>query len=225
MPITRFLFDQMRTEANTWWVGCQNKLLPSRRQVLRRLREARGVYVNVACGPLPLPEFVNLDLYSLVQGVIRWDCRWSLPVSDEAAAGIRVEHFYEHLEAREEAPHFLRDCHRALRPGGILRIIVPDSGRFLQAYSQGDRDAAFSKLGFPQPFPDDLPTAMDVINHVFHQWHEHRWGYDTENLTDRLRAAGFATAREMSFCCSLDPHLAHDAPQHAPYSLYMDAVK
>lgn len=224
MPITRFLFEQLRTEANAFLVGVQNTLIPRRRALLRSIRNSRDLYVNVACGPLPLDGFLNLDLHATAAGVVRWDCRWNLPVADGAAAGIRVEHFFEHLETQEEAPHFLRDCHRALQLGGVIRIIVPDAARFLTAYCNGSPEA-FRELGFAEPFPGDLPTRMDVVNHTFHQWHEHRWGYDAENLRYRLEGAGFGQVQQMQFGCSLDPRLAADLPKHAPYSMYTDAVK
>jgi predicted SAM-dependent methyltransferase len=117
-----------------------------------------------------------------------------------------------------------RECRRALAPGGVLRIIVPDAGRLLLAYAQGGR-AAFDALGVPNPFPDDLPSAMDVVNHTFHQWHEHRWAYDEENLTARLHDSGFATTRRARFGESQLPPLAQDRTEHAPYSLYVEAIK
>jgi hypothetical protein len=66
---------------------------------------------------------------------------------------------------------------------------------------------------------------MDVVNHVFHQWHEHRWAYDFETLAHRLRAAGFLRVERMAYRRSIDPRLACDRTVHAPYSLYVDAVK
>jgi len=66
---------------------------------------------------------------------------------------------------------------------------------------------------------------MDVVNHVFHQWHEHRWAYDYESLLHRLRIAGFSRAERSDFGRSIDPRLACDRPVHAPYSLYVDAIK
>jgi hypothetical protein len=70
-----------------------------------------------------------------------------------------------------------------------------------------------------------LPTRMDVINHVFHSWHEHRWAYDFETLSHRLRAAGFTEIARAAFGRSLLPALAQDRPHRAPYSLYVEAVK
>lgn len=224
MPITRFLFDQLRIELNAIVVDVGNVLLPMHRRRLADLQRRRDLHVNVACGPQVLPGFVNIDLLCRHPDVVAWDCRRSLPMADGSAAGIRVEHFVEHLEAREELPAFLRDCLRALRPSGVLRVIVPDAERYLRAYCRNDL-VGFRELGVLDPFPQDLPTRMDIVNHVFHQWHEHRWGYDFETLALRLRTAGFKRVERMAYRRSLDPMLAQDLDVHVPYSLYVDAVK
>lgn len=224
LPMTRFLFDQLRFEVNGWRVHAENLALPWRRRRLTRLRAGRDLLVNVACGPQVLQGFVNLDLHPAGPEVVAWDSRRCLPLADGSARGIRVEQFVEHLETREELPAFLRDCHRALQSGGVLRIIVPDAERYLQAYCRADL-SGFRELEVPDPFPDDLPTRMDVINHVFHQWHEHRWAYDFETLAHRLNAAGFRSVERSGYRRSRDLELANDRDVHAPYSLYVEAVK
>jgi len=224
LPITRFLFDILRDEAAAFSVRTKNAWLPWRRSRLRRVRAMRDVYVNVACGPQVLPQFVNIDLRHEDPAVIAWDSRRSLPVGDGAARGIRVEQFVEHLETREELPAFLADCRRALAPGGVLRIIVPDADRYLHAYCRDDLQG-FRDLEVPNPFPDDLPTRMDIINHVFHQWHEHRWAYDLETLEHRLKRAGFSRVVRSAYLASCDPKLAQDRDVHAPYSLYVEAIR
>jgi predicted SAM-dependent methyltransferase len=224
LPITRFLFDILRDEMGAWIVRTKNACLPGRRRRLRRLRAARELYVNVACGPHVLDGFVNVDLHPATRDVVAWDSRRSLPLSDGAARGIRAEQFVEHLETLEELPAFLRDCYRALAPGGVLRVIVPDAERYLRAYCRHDL-SGFRELEVPDPFPDDLPTRMDVINHVFHQRHEHRWAYDFETLAHRLSAAGFTTVERKRFRQSSEACLAQDRDVHAPYSLYVEAIR
>ena len=224
LPITRFLFDILRDEVNSVVGRAQTRVLPSRRRHLRRIRAGRELRVNVACGPQVLPGFINLDLHRTHPEIMAWDSRRSLPLADGSARGIRVEQFVEHLEAREEVPLFLHDCYRALRGGGVLRIIVPDAERYLHAYCRGDL-SGFRELDVPDPFPDDLPTRMDVVNHVFHQWHEHRWAYDFETLAQRLHSAGFITVERSAYHRSRDPVLANDRDVHARYSLYVEAVK
>ena len=74
--------------------------------------------VNVASGLFPLRGFINLDLNKCCPEVIAWDCRWDLPFADDSVVGIRTEHFFEHLETREELPSFLGDCRRVLKAWG-----------------------------------------------------------------------------------------------------------
>ena len=63
VPVTRFLFDILRDEANGALVRVQNAVLPWRRRRLARLCVGRDLLVNVACGPQVLDGFVNLDLH------------------------------------------------------------------------------------------------------------------------------------------------------------------
>jgi predicted SAM-dependent methyltransferase len=177
MPITRFLFEQIRLELNSYRVRTGNVLLPWRLQKIRSLRKLRDVRVNVASGPFPLKGFINLDLNKCRPDVVAWDCRWDLPFEDDSIVGIRAEHFFEHLETKEELPSFLRNCRRVLKPGGVLRLIVPDAELYLRAYTRNDL-SGFVELAVPIPFPAELPTKLDLINHVFHQSGEHRWAYD-----------------------------------------------
>jgi predicted SAM-dependent methyltransferase len=224
LPITRHLFDQLRGEMRARITTARNTLEPWRRRRLARLRRMPHVLVNLACGGATLEGFINLDIIDGEGGVIGCDTRRSIPIGDRCADGIRIEHFFEHIEPREEVPALLADCHRALAPGGTLRVIVPDAARFLQAYCNGSREALHA-LGVPDPFPDDLPTRMDVINHVFRQWHEHYWAYDFETLEHRLRAAGFTRIERTGYLRSLLPPLAQDRGEHAQASLYVDAMK
>jgi predicted SAM-dependent methyltransferase len=226
LRLTHFLTELLRVESRAMRLRTAGTLFPWHWPRRRRLRTMRGILVNVGCGPFVLPGFVNVDLFRHASEVVPWDCRWSLPFSDGAAKGIRAEHFFEHLEAREEAPAFLTDCHRVLEPGGVIRIIVPDVGRMLHAYCRGPTDlSGFRDLAVPDPFPDDLPTRMDVVNHAFHQWHEHRWGYDAEALIHRLETAGFVDACQTDFGVSRLAKLAADREEHRPYSLYVEARK
>jgi predicted SAM-dependent methyltransferase len=224
LPISEFVFEIVRDEVRCALVRGENAVLPWRRRRLALLRGRREVLVNVACGPQRLEGFVTLDLRPSDPDIIAWDSRRALPLGDGTARGIRIEHFIEHVEAREELPALLRDCRRALATGGVLRIIVPDAERYLQAYCRSDL-SGFHDLEVPVPFPSDLPTRMDVINHVFHQRHEHRWAYDFETLAHRLHDAGFATVERSAYQSSRDPRLAQDRATHAPYSLYVEAVK
>lgn len=102
-----------------------------------RLRLARldGCRVNVGCGYRPTPGWVNIELKATAETYF-WDCRRGLPFSDNRITAIYCEHVFEHFHPQSEATLFMRECLRCLRPGGVLRIVVPDAGAYLHAYSQ-----------------------------------------------------------------------------------------
>jgi predicted SAM-dependent methyltransferase len=224
LGVSRATLWALRTELESTWVGVRRVLWPPALLEWRALRGQRDLLLNVASGPHVLDGFVNLELRAYHPDIFRWDCRRSVPAADGCCRGIRIEHFLEHLDPRDEAPDLLRDCHRALAPGHVLRIVVPDTARYLAAYVERSR-AALDELAVDDPLPDDLPTPLDVINHVFHQWHEHRWAYDVENLTWRLREAGFVEITISAFGMSRLPELGRDRDEHAAYSLYVDCIK
>jgi predicted SAM-dependent methyltransferase len=224
LGVPRSTLWALRTEIEARWVLLRRCVHPAAWRRLRRLRGKRDLLLNVASGPHILDGFVNLELRGYHPDIIRWDCRRSVPVADASCRGIRIEHFIEHLDPRDEMPLLLADCHRALAPGGVLRIVVPDVARYMAAYVTRDK-AEFNALAVEDPFPEDLPTWMDIVNHAFHQWHEHRWGYDAENLTCFLAAAGFADVAISQYGTSRLPALARDRDEHAAYSLYVEAVK
>lgn len=224
LGVSRATLWAIRAELEARCVSVRRVVRPAARRELGELRARRELLLNVASGPHVLDGFVNLELRAYHPSILRWDCRRSVPAADGSCRGIRIEHFLEHLDPRDEAPALLRDCHRALAPDGVLRIVVPDAARYLSAYVQRSR-AAFDALAVEDPLPHDLPTPLDVVNHVFHQWHEHRWAYDVENLTWRLRAAGFTDIRQSHVHTSRLAPLAQDRDEHAAYSLYVECVK
>jgi hypothetical protein len=70
----------------------------------------------------------------------RGDVTGPLPFADCTFEAIYHSHLLEHLR-RELALPFLRECHRVLRPGGVLRIAVPDLEAIVRLYLQALDDA------------------------------------------------------------------------------------
>jgi len=148
-----------------------------------------------------------------------------MPFADSSVARILAEHVVEHMDFRSDIPGVFSDWYRVLRPGGIARIVVPDARRFLVAYVSGNSEL-WRNLGWDlNALPDDIYTPMHVINHIFHQSGEHLFAYDFETLSWALHRAGFPEVEQASFRKSRDPELAIDQENHAPYSLYVEAMK
>ena len=86
---------------------------------------ARSSLLNVGCGRHYHPEWCNLDIGARDPQVLRHDIRRGLPFADESFGAIYHSHLLEHL-APESGRQFLQECLRVLRPGGVMRIVVPD---------------------------------------------------------------------------------------------------
>lgn len=209
------------------------RLLKIRRRaslVRRRYRGARGLLVNLGAGPHGKPGWVNVDI-SRERGVnCVYDLRRDLPFEDGAVAGLFCEHVLEHLHRTEETPRFLRECLRVLEPGGVFRVIVPDGGRYLRAYSQEGWAALDALRGTDAEHRDPWSggryrTRMELINEVFRQNGEHQYAYDAATLMTDLREAGFEQVVEQSFGAGRDARLLLDQPARASESLYVEAVK
>jgi predicted SAM-dependent methyltransferase len=105
--------------------------------------------LNFGCGGAFHPEWVNLDAAPADPRVTAHDLRRGFPFSAGSFDAAYGSHVLEHLEP-DAASRLLRDCHRILRPGGILRIVVPDLEAiarlyldFLERAASGDGEAAF----------------------------------------------------------------------------------
>jgi predicted SAM-dependent methyltransferase len=224
LPINPELFSEMRFEANSWLCNLQNRISPSYHREVRRLRAQKGLSLNIGSGGRGVAGWINTDAVRHPSDQsFTCDVRRTLPFADGSVARILAEHVVEHLNFKHEIPKVLGEFLRVLEPGGILRVVVPDGRRFTEAYLAGDK-ARWESLGFAQ-LPADFPTQMVLLNHVFHQGGEHHFAYDFETLEWVLKTAGFTNIRQTSFGVSSDPLLAIDRSEHAPYSLYVEAMK
>lgn len=64
------------------------------------------------------------------------DLRNGIPFEDNSVEGILCSHILEHLDCHE-AVKLLKECHRVLKPGGILRVVLPDPDKFHNLTVQG----------------------------------------------------------------------------------------
>jgi predicted SAM-dependent methyltransferase len=225
IPLNRRTIDILRHESRALFTRFLNALNPVYHVTVHRLRQQQDLSLNLGSGGKGLANWVNVELIRARDTTLCLDIRRKLPLADNSVGRISCEHVVEHLDFREDIPAVLADWFRVLRPGGIVRIIVPDAKAFLEAYVAGDRQQWLALNWDPQNLPHDIYTPMHIINHTFHQEGEHLFAYDAETLKWSLQQAGFVDFREMSFRQSSDPALALDQENHAPYSLYAEARK
>ena len=103
--------------------------------------------LNLGCGHRHHPAWVNVDFHSTGPGVIAHDLNHGVPFADSSFDAVYHSHLLEHFPKRY-APVFLQECFRVLKPGGIIRVAVPDLEQIARLYLdllekalQGDEEA------------------------------------------------------------------------------------
>lgn len=133
-----------------------------------------------------------------------------LPVEDDTVLAIYGAHVLEHLYLAD-AQRLLGDCKRILRPGGVIRLVVPDLLSMVTGYlknkngespSPSERTAAADKLneklGFRSPAPPN-GNALFKFYSIWKDFHHHKWMYDSDSLIHYLEGAGFAEVKEKGY--------------------------
>jgi SAM-dependent methyltransferase len=101
--------------------------------------------------------------------------------SDNSVDFIYVGQAIEHLNPIYQAPQFLKECHRMLKPGGVLRMTTPDLNGLLDAYQKREMD----RFAEDQPaFYKEADPAMQLSLLMF--------GTGGENCTQQNFEGHFA---------------------------------
>lgn len=175
--------------------------------------------VNLGCGYRPLKGWINVDRARNPEVQLVWNLAEGLPFPDSTCSAIFSEHVIEHI-SKEDASRLLSECHRVLKPGGVLRLSTPDAERFLRSYA-GDGEF----LRHPG-FDDPMETPLDRINQMMREYGQHLWVYDAESLILRLRKVGFSSASAQQYRVSIHPRMQDvDSPEREFESLYVEAIK
>jgi predicted SAM-dependent methyltransferase len=206
-----------------------SNLRRNRRAQLGADRVQRLDRLDLGCGLNIHPELINLDYFWRPGVDICWDITRGLPFSDGRLRGVFSEHCLEHFELAAGF-EILRDCHRVLAVGGVLRVIVPDAGQYLATYAARAAGAAEPKFPFESSLDFRGKTAHLLhVNRVFYQDRTsaagHRCMYDFELLRLILTEAGFQSVERATFRQGIDAALLVDSESRAIESLYVEAVR
>ena len=134
--------------------------------------------LHLGCGAVFLPGFVHIDLAEFDYVRYHQDVRDLSRFSDDSIGLIYACHVLEYFDL-QEAAGALREWRRVLKPGGVLRLAVPDFDKLTQVYHQHEGGLA-SVLG---PLYGRMPMSGKLIYH--------KTVYDYESLSYLLRVLGF----------------------------------
>jgi predicted SAM-dependent methyltransferase len=94
--------------------------------------------LNLGCGSrfLKDTQWINIDFNPQHREVISHDLRKGIPLADQSINAVYQSHFLEHF-SKGDAIRLIRECFRVLKPGGTIRIVVPDLENICRLYLEG----------------------------------------------------------------------------------------
>ncbi len=141
-----------------------------------------------------LPGWLNSDLYPQSLRSVTLDATKRFPFADHSLDYIFSEHQLEHI-SYDQGMNMLRECHRVLKPGGMIRIAVPSLDSLLALFGsewtplQRQYAEAVMETCYPEA---GRANACFVMNAAFVHW-GHLFMYDQQTIQQSLERAGFCS--------------------------------
>jgi predicted SAM-dependent methyltransferase len=157
-------------------------------------------------------SYYTLESYvSILKGnvFIYRDLSYGIPVLDESVDFIYTSHFIEHLE-KDTCNRLIKDIFRVLKPGGTIRIVVPDLAYTISLYSKGYKKEMLDNYFF--------------INCNGSEYSRHRYMYDYDMLEEILNKNGYVNVVKAGYQSGKTPDI--DILDNQPeVSIYVEAIK
>ena len=177
------------------------------------------VRLNWGCGASGEPGWINSDLKEGPGIDISGDIRDGLPLDDESVDYAVSIHALPMISYPDLVP-VLQELRRVLKPGGVLRLSMPDVDRTIQAYLRRDRDYFF--------VPDDEVKSFGGKFIVHMLWYGYTVTVFTTDFIDELLwSAGYQDVRHCAFKETSSPFGPGilELDNREAESLFVEAVK
>ncbi len=140
-----------------------------------------------AIGMLNAKQFEFIE-FARTHDIEYGNAKKRLPVPAGSAEAFYCCHMLEHFD-RNEAAMFLQEVKRVLRPGGVLRIAVPDIRQRVGQYlERKDADEFIERTQLAHEIPAGF---LKPLYHMYFLSPDHRWMYDGDSLCRLLTRNGF----------------------------------
>jgi predicted SAM-dependent methyltransferase len=147
--------------------------------------------LNWGCGRRAVPGWINSDIASYPGVDIVRDIRHGLPIADQTLDYIVSVHALVAIPYDDLVP-VLAELRRMLRPGGVLRLVLPDFDKAIRAYLAGDK--SYFLIG-----DDEEPTVSGKLVAQLLWYGTNRVFLNAEFMRDLLRRASFGETRLCAF--------------------------
>lgn len=201
--------------------------------------------INLGCGPQIVEGWVNVDysfgakmakipLFSPINRALKiftmeWDKRIFLhdlrkpfPWPDASADMVYSSHTLEHF-SREEGLNFLKESYRILKPGGIIRIVVPDLAVTVEHYVTGKTRADHFVEGLGVLYTPGRSAIKRLLAPLVE--YPHKCHYDAPTLIAILNEIGFQATSMGPFQSRIDDIKAIELQDRTEYALIVEGTK
>ena len=191
----------------------------------------------------PSSQWINVDVDPKWGDLVIDFQRFAgLPLENESVECIYGSHVFEHMSIWVTDAVFA-ECFRVLKPGGCLRIVIPDAERSIREYLAGNADypifqrrtkRAKNKYGVEYTLFDCL--REDFVSRSSQQnllgtgalAHQNAWDFDS--ISRDLKAAGFSEVNKVGLSKSNSSHFDFEGSYvcealQEDRSLYVEAYK
>jgi len=189
----------------------------------------------------PSDDWLTLDIDpkrgDVVCNLNKVDC---LPFEDKQFECIYGGHVFEHVNIYQ-SPKIFAECCRILKPGGVIRIVIPNVSSSIEAYVKGNKKYFKAKIARAKRLRgiDDYrifealredfiaPSRQQGLLGDNSPSHQNAW--DFEALKAELKRAGFKKVFKMDYLVSSRDDFGFEKEQprssKQKTSLYAEAIK
>lgn len=156
------------------------------------MNDRPSIKINLGSGHWKFDDWINVDVDPASRPDVLADLSADLPFRTRSVDFMHTEDFIDQLEL-ENAAAFLRECHRVLKPGGVIRVLTPDVQKLCSMYINEPetlKDLWLKHVGVPLKFG----TAAEIVN-VGMRFAGHTFLYDVETFSCLARECGFEPKR------------------------------
>ncbi|MFB3816821.1 MAG: methyltransferase domain-containing protein [Candidatus Methylomirabilales bacterium] len=174
--------------------------------------------LNWACGPRGAPGWFNSDRRAGEGIQHTGDILDGLPLAPDSLDYAVTIHGLQDLAVPDVLPA-LRELHRVLRPGGVLRLAVPDLDRAIRAYREQDHAYFYIR-------DEEAETIGGKFSYQMTWYGSVRALFTFDFLEELLRKAGFHEVRRCGYRETAGPYPEIVGLDNRPReSLFVEAVK
>lgn len=187
----------------------------NRRVIGELLASGRPIALEYGAEGRALPGWTSIDLEP--GSDLQLDLTLPMPFPDASVERIYASHVFEHFSFPNPMRFVLQEALRILKPGGWIKLAVPNARIVLDAYAKPEGFDAKVWCTYEPALHYHSP--VDYVNYMAYMDGNHRHMFDEQNLPLIVAEAGFADVAMRGF----DPAL--DVEERAFESIYCVGYK